>query len=325
MAVEDGGLRLELYDADGLVHLRREQQRLLVHAALFLQLLGDELLAGVVAVDLECEGGQRHEVDAVALLEGGQVGVAQAQAQHVADAGVVAGRGTHPEHVVVAPLYVPRVVLPQRVEYDVCAGAAVVDVAEYVQLVDGQTLYDVADGHYEVVGTAGGDDGVHDDGHVGCLVLVVGAFVQQLLYDVRELGWQRLAHLRAGVFRRHVAAYAHQLVDGDVVPVVDVLFLGLDELQFLFGVVDERAQLFFLAFADGGAEYFRHLALDVARGVLQHVDEGLVLTVQVGKKMFGALGKVQYRLKVDYLACRLGHGGVGGGQQVEVSFLGRCH
>ena len=200
VALEDASLLLELYDGDGLVHLGRQLQRLVVHARVWLQQSRYKLLAGVVGVDVEGEGGQWHEVDAI-LLDGGQVGVAQAEAQHVADAGVVAGGGPHPEYVVVAPLYVPGVVLAQGVHNLVGSRAAVVDVAEDVELVDGEPLYDVTDGADEVVGASGGDDGVDDDADVGSLVLVVAALVEQLLDDVGEVLWQRLAHLGACVLR----------------------------------------------------------------------------------------------------------------------------
>ena len=105
--MEDAGLFLELDDADGLVHLGRQGECLLVHLRVGLQLAGNKLRAGVVAVGVEGKGGQWHEVDAVALLKGGQVGIAQREAQHVADAGIVAHAGAHPENVVIAPLDVP--------------------------------------------------------------------------------------------------------------------------------------------------------------------------------------------------------------------------
>ena len=45
-------------------------------------------------------------------------------------------------------------------------------------------------GDDEVVGTACGYDGVDDDVDIGCLVMVFGMFVQEFLYDVREVAGQ---------------------------------------------------------------------------------------------------------------------------------------
>ena len=134
--MEDAGFLLELYDADGLVHLGSQQQGLLVHLRV-LEQLGDEILTRVVAIGFQGKGGQGHEVDAIAVFEGGEVGIAQREAQHVTDAGIVTRCSSHPEHVVVAPLDVPRLVASHDVHDDVGTRASVVNVAKDVQLVDG--------------------------------------------------------------------------------------------------------------------------------------------------------------------------------------------
>ena len=101
----------------------------------------------------------------------------------------------------IAPLYVPRVILTEGVHNLMRASSAVVDIAEDMQLVDGQTLNDVTDGADKVVGAPCRDDGIHDDGHIGGLVDVVGTLMKQFLDDVREILRQRLTNLASGVFR----------------------------------------------------------------------------------------------------------------------------
>jgi len=184
-AAEDGGLLLELNHGDGLVHLGREQLGFLVHL-IARQQLGHELLAGIILISLEGEGGQRHEVDAV-LLDGGEVGITQRETQHIADTGIIASRSAHPQDVVIAPLDIPRVILAQGVHDDVGTRTAIVDVAKDMQLVDGQTLDDVTDGADEIIGTTGRNNGVDNDADVSGLVDIGEALVEQLLDDIREL------------------------------------------------------------------------------------------------------------------------------------------
>ena len=81
-----------------------------------------------------------------------------------------------------------------------CAWSAVVHVAENMEIVDGEALNDVADGYDKVVSRAGGDDGIGDGRDIGCLVHVIGALVQQFLYDVGELSGQCHAHFGTCVF-----------------------------------------------------------------------------------------------------------------------------
>ena len=193
VAKEYLGLGLELQHGYGLVHLGGELLGLIVHRVARKQ-LGHELKTRVVAIYIEREGGQRNKVYAV-LLDGAEVGIAQAKAQHIADAGIVAGRGSHPQNIVVAPLYVPRVVLAQGVHDDMRTRAAVVDVAKNMQLVDGQALDDVTDGADEIIGTTSRYDGVYDYAYIGSLIVVAKALVQKLLDDIRKILRQRLAHL----------------------------------------------------------------------------------------------------------------------------------
>ena len=145
------GLGLKLQHSDGLVHLGGKLLVLLVHAVAWQQ-LGQELRAGIVAIHVECKGGQGHQVNAV-LLDSRKVGITQAQAQHVADTGIVTSRGTHPQHIVVAPLDIPRVVLAQGVHDDVGTRTTIVDVAQNMQLVDCEALDNVTDGADKIVGT----------------------------------------------------------------------------------------------------------------------------------------------------------------------------
>ena len=109
MPHKDFGLGLKLQHGDSLVHLGRKLLGLIVHSVAWHQ-LGHKLQARVVAIHVERECGQRHQIDAV-LLDGSEVGIAQAEAQNVADTGIVTCRSTHPEHIVIAPLNVPRVIL----------------------------------------------------------------------------------------------------------------------------------------------------------------------------------------------------------------------
>ena len=195
----------------------------------------------------------------------------------------------------VAPLDVEVVIVAQYIHDFVGTRSAVVYIAQDVQHVDGELLYEVAHGDDEVVGPLRRDDGAHHYVYIGLLVGVARVLVQQFLDDVGEVGRQGLVHFRPRVLRRHVAAHFHQTVDVDEIPVVEVASVGdaaFHKFQFQLRVVDERAQFFLFLGAQGLVEDLLHLALDSARGVAQHVLEGLVLSVQVGQEVLGAFGQV---------------------------------
>ena len=130
--------------------------------------------------------------------------------------------------------------------------------------------------------------------------------MQKLLNDIGEVARKCLAHLRAGVFRRYVAAHHHQTVKRNEIPVIKLISrsITLHEVELQLGIVDERAKFLLLAHTESLAEDFLHLALDCTRGVAQHMLKRLELAVKVGKEMLCTLGEIKYRLKIDYFGAR---------------------
>ena len=92
--------------------------------------------------------------------------------------------------------------------------------------------------------------------------------MEQFLDDIREILGQRLTYFRTGVFRGDIAAHTHQLMDGDAVPVVEISLLSLDQFEFLFRIIDQRAKLFLFRLTDGVAKELVYFSLDVTRGIL---------------------------------------------------------
>ena len=74
--MENLSLLFELYDADGLVHAGYEEAAFVVKGIVFQQ-AWHEFFARVVAVHIHGKGSKGDEVDAVAFLERGQVGISQ--------------------------------------------------------------------------------------------------------------------------------------------------------------------------------------------------------------------------------------------------------
>ena len=116
----------------------------------------------VLAVELLGHALQMAQVDAVAVLQHSVVMISQRGLEHRADADGAARSGTHPYHIVVAPLDIHIVVAHEQIQNDVRAWAAVEQVAHDVQLVHCQMLDQLAQPHDEVVGAAIFNDAAHD-------------------------------------------------------------------------------------------------------------------------------------------------------------------
>ena len=163
------------------------------------------------------------------------------------------------------------------------------------------------------------DDGADDDVDVSLFVGVHAAFVQQFLDDVREFFGQGFPYFRTGVFGRYILAHFYQLVQGDDIPVFQLCLYRFYQLQFLLGVINQGAKFFLFRLAQGVAEYFVHFPFDRSRGIAQHVAEGFVFAVQVGKEMFGTFRQVQYGFQVDDFGAGGGYGREAMRKQFEVT------
>ena len=220
----------------------------------------------------------------------------------------------------VAPLYVHAVVGHQAVHDDVGAGAPVKDVPHQVEVVHRQALDELAQLDQEIGRPVQVDDGVDDVFIVIPLVrlifLVVG--VDQLVDDIGVLRRHGLAHLGPGVLGADQAAQVDEPVEGDAVPFPHIVALPLDLLQLLLGVVDEGGQLVPVGAGDSGAQQLVDLHPHHAGGGVEDVLEGLVLPVDVGQEVFGALGKVLDGPQVDDLGTGGLDIGIVPGQQPQV-------
>ena len=138
--------QFELDDCNGLMHLLIQLQVLRV---IVLSVFNGKNIAVGIGISIHGKGGERNEIDAVAFLQGREIGITQGEADDIADAGIIARSSTHPQHIMIAPLDVPAVVAAHLVEDDMRTRTTVVDIAQDMQLVDGKALDDIGDGNDE--------------------------------------------------------------------------------------------------------------------------------------------------------------------------------
>ena len=125
----------------------------------------------------------------------------------------------------------------------------IVNITYDVQGVNRQPLDKIAHSDNEIVRTLGGNNGANDYIDVGMFIRLYTRLMQQLLNDVRKFLRQRFPHLRARVFGRNILANLYQLIQRNQIPVVQISFPFLYQLQFLFGIIYQSAYFFLFTFA----------------------------------------------------------------------------
>ena len=318
-AVYNLRFQFKLDNRNGLVHLRNQAQCLFIVIGVGEVHLRGKDSAGVVRIGIHREGSQRQQIDAVSVFQRRQVGIAHGHADNVCYTGIVTRCGAHPQNIMVTPLDVEVMVVTKCIHDDMCARTTVVDIPHDVQGIDCKPLDKVAHGDDEVVRTLGRDNRADDDVDIRVLVGLYAGLVQQLLNDVGELCRQRLAHLRARIFGRYVLADFHQLVQGDEIPVVQVCFLFLYQLQFLFRIINQRTDFFLLAFAQRMAENLIHFSFYRARSVLQYMLKSLVLSMNIRQEMLCSLRQIQNGFQIDDFRTGIGDGRKTARQQLQIA------
>ena len=307
VAVDDLTFQLEHQDADGLVHHRAAVQHAFGIGAAGRVGVGHPDGQIVLPIELLGHALQMPQVDAVAILEHAVVVIGQRGLEHRADADGASGGGTHPHHVVVAPLDIHVVVAHEQIQNDVRARATVKQVAHDVELVHRQMFDQLAQPHDETVCPAVLDDAAHDLPIIQVFVVVLKMGVEQLVQDIAAAGRQALPHMVAGVFGRYQPTDVNEPQQGVGVPLVQRFLAGaavLELRQLFVGVVDQGGQLRTGLFRDGLPQHQVHFFADDTGSGVQDVDKGFVFAVQVAHEMFGALGQLEQSLCADDLAGR---------------------
>ena len=210
-------LELELNNGDRLVHARGTRS---VHAGLLggFEHFGQEAGNVAAAIGLVREQRERAQADAVAGFDHIQIVIGDRVAQYGCDASAAAGGRAHPQHIVVAPLDIDRVMVHQQVHDDIRARTAVKNVAHNMQMIDHQPLDEVAHRDDEFLGAVGFDDRGNDCIEVFTLVVNVVILVEKLVDDVTIPARQRAAHLGARVLGGTQAADLKQTAERDAIP-----------------------------------------------------------------------------------------------------------
>ena len=133
--------QLELQDSNCFMHLGVQPE--ILGIVIGIELDGKGIAVGIL-ISFQCKCSQRQQVDAVAILQRGEITVSGRHSDHISDTGQTSGRRAHPHHVMVAPLDIHGMVFAQSIHNNMRAGTSVVNITDDMQMIDDQLLDQVA-------------------------------------------------------------------------------------------------------------------------------------------------------------------------------------
>ena len=300
------------------MHLRDEAGRLLVHTIVREFRLREEERAGVVAIAVHRKGGQRQEVDAIAILQDVKIVVAQTVAKDVGNAGKLSGGCTHPDNIMVSPGKV-HIMVPAKVLHDqMRAVAPVIDVAEDMQLIDNHALRQPGKCDNKGVSLLNINNGIQNLLIIALFVIGVIFGVDQFADNVSEIVGQGFLHLGTSVFGGCQTADLHHTAEGIMVPLTGVQALGPDVLQLAFRIINQRGKHIFLLIRKGVSEGLLNFPPDRSRSVAQNMRKGFVFAVNITDEMLRSFGEVEDGTQIDNLGAGRLDIGIGLRKKVQI-------
>ena len=112
------------------------------------------------------------------------------------------------------------------------------------------------------------------------------------------------ADLVAGMLCGNIAAQLHQPLQGDMVPGVQILHSIGHSGQLRLGIIDQGGQVIDILLGQHAAEHQLQLFPDFTGTGIHDMQKGLILTVDIGHEMLGALGQIQNGPELDDLGAR---------------------
>ena len=169
------------------MHLCYQAQSLLIVIAVGEIHLRHKNSTRIICISIHGESCQRQQIDSITVFKSTQIAITHGHTYHIGYATIIAGSGSHPQNIMVAPLNVEVMIIAQSIHDDVCSGTTVVYIAYDMKRINRQPLNQITHGYNKVIRPLGRDNGTDNDIDISMLVGLDSRLMQQLLNDIGKL------------------------------------------------------------------------------------------------------------------------------------------
>ena len=161
-----------------------------------------------------------------------------------------------------------------------------------MEMIDYQPLYQLRQSDDKVLRLSDINNRGHNGVVISLLIQHLLLLRDQLLDHIGKLAGKGLSYLRAGILGSHSLTDFNETVQGDLVPVLHVLFFLLHQLHFLPGIINQRGNGLFIRRAQGMSKHIVNLFSDRPGAIAQHMGKRLVLPMNIRQKMLRPFGQI---------------------------------
>ena len=145
-------LQLETYDGNGLVHLLYQITLHIICATW--SHLKHKSGAWVILVSFQRKRSKRKHIYAIALLDHVQITISDTVSDNSCNTCRISCGCPHPDNIVIAPLYIQRVISAQPVHYQMWPRSPVIYITKHMQMVNSKSLNKLGKHHYKLLRSA---------------------------------------------------------------------------------------------------------------------------------------------------------------------------
>ena len=247
MPADQLSFQLKLDNGNGFVHFSSKlflQNAVVIGISLHLK-----SSAWIILIGFHCKSCQRHEIDPISILKNIHIAVTDAVSDHRCNAGFLSCSSAHPDHIMVSPLNIQRVVFHQTIHNKMRPRTSVINISQHMEMIHNKTLNQFCQGNDEILCPADLNDGI-DDGIVICFFIQnFRLLCDQLLDHIGIVCRKCLTDLGTGIFGCRCLAYFDQTIKCDLVPVLHVFFLLFYNLHLFLRIIDQCGKRTFVAVA----------------------------------------------------------------------------
>ena len=207
------------------------------------------------------------------------------------DANIAACSGSHPHHIVIAPLDIHVMVLHQVIQDHIRMRATVENIADDVQHIYRHAFDERCHFDNKSVCAAGIDNSA-DDIVIVAVAVGVGRSVEQLFHNVGKFFGKRFAHLGAGILGSRKPANGDEPSKHYAIPIVKIRYGGFGFNELFAGVIDQRRKRAPLCDYKRAFKRLVDLVGNSAGTVVENVQERFMLPVDITHEVFRALGQI---------------------------------
>ena len=240
-------LQLKLDNGNSLVHFPSKlffQNTIVIGISLHLK-----SSTWIILISLHCKGCQRHEIDPISILKNIHISVTDAVPDHRCNAGFLSCSSSHPDHIMISPLDIQRMIFHQTIHDEMRARTSVINISQHMKMIHNKTLDQFCQGNDKILCPADLNDRI-DDGIVICFFVQNFRFLcDQLLDHICIVCRKCLTDLGTGIFGCRCLAYFDQTIKCDLIPVLHVFFLFFYNLHLFLRIIDQCGKRTFVAVA----------------------------------------------------------------------------